>query len=144
MMRSWRLAGLALACGVVRAVIEAAGGAPGSGVVLFLIFAVIAGLLSPLAFPRSIGAAQAQALSAKDGQPIIYWRPGCPYCMRLRRRLGRDASRAHWVNIWADPDGAAAVRAVTGGDETVPTVVAGAESLVNPDPTRILELLRTR
>jgi len=144
MVRSWRLAGALLAFGVVLAVIESIGGAPGSGVVLFLIFAVVAGLLSPLAFPQSIGAAQAQELSAKDGRPIIYWRPGCPYCMRLRRRLGRDASRAHWVNIWTDPEGAAAVRAVTGGDETVPTVVAGTESFVNPDPARMRELLRTR
>ncbi len=46
------------------------------------------------------------------------------------------------VNIWEDPAGAAFVRSVTGGDETVPTVCIGTKSLVNPSPRRLLKLIR--
>jgi mycoredoxin len=138
------LAGFAGLVGIVLAVIEFAGGAVLSGLFMLVLFAALAALLSPLAFPRSVSAAEAARRSASDGRPIIYWRPGCPFCMRLRTRLGRYGARAHWVDIWSDPEGAAAVRAVTGGDETVPTVVAGAESWVNPDPSQVRELLRAK
>jgi mycoredoxin len=46
------------------------------------------------------------------------------------------------INIWEDPDGAAFVRSVTGGDETVPTVRIGTQSVVNPSPRRLLEMIR--
>jgi mycoredoxin len=41
-------------------------------------------------------------------------------------------------NIWEDAEAAAVVRGVTGGDETVPTVVVGQHAMVNPSP-RALE-----
>jgi hypothetical protein len=63
------------------------------------------------------------------------------YCLRLRVRLGRAAGRLHWVDIWRDPDGAAAVRAANDGDETVPTVVVGGRPHVNPDPAWVREQL---
>jgi mycoredoxin len=110
-------------------------------VVELLVFAVLAVLFSPLAFPGSLSAAEARERSARDGRPVVYWRPGCRYCLRLRLRLGRRAGRAYWVNIWRDPDGAAAVRAVTGGDETVPTVVLRDEAVVNPEPAWLRERL---
>ncbi|GIF19243.1 mycoredoxin [Actinoplanes tereljensis] len=113
-----------------------------SSLVTGVVFVVLAALTSPRAFPRSISDAAARELSAQDGKPIVYWRPGCPFCLRLRARVGRFARRAHWVDIWADPDGAASVRAVTGGDETVPTVVHRGEGFVNPAPARVLEMLR--
>jgi mycoredoxin len=144
MTRNWRQAGLAAGCGLVLAVLGIATDSPGSGLVFLLLFLAIGAVLSPLAFPRSIGAAEAQRRSAENGSPIIYWRPGCPFCLRLRARLGRDAGRLQWVNIWSDPEGAAAVRAVTGGDETVPTIVAGAASVVNPDVTQVRELMAAR
>ena len=100
------------------------------GVVFFLVFAGLGVLVSPRAFPRSVTDAAARA----DGRPIVYWRPGCPFCIRLRAGLGRDARRLQWVDIWSDPAGAASVRDVTGGDETVPTVVAAGTSYVNPAP----------
>ncbi|SCL47740.1 mycoredoxin [Micromonospora chersina] len=119
---------------VVGALAARSAATPVVGAVEFLVFVVVAALFSPLAFPRSLPAAEARERSARDGRPVVYWRPGCRYCLRLRLRLGRRAGRAHWVNIWRDPDGAAAVRAVTGGDETVPTVVLGDEAVVNPEP----------
>src|SRR5689334_17344184 len=111
-----------------------AAGNVGSAVGLFLFFAILAAIASPRAFPRSITDAEARALSASDGRPIVYWRPGCPFCMRLRASVGRRASRLHWVDIWADPAGAASVRAVADGNETVPTVITRDAAMVNPKP----------
>ncbi|MFK4227864.1 glutaredoxin domain-containing protein [Streptomyces sp. NPDC019890] len=116
-------------------------GSPGAAAALLLVFVLLAGVNSPLMFPRSIGALEAQRRSAVDGRPVVYWRPGCTYCLRLRIRLGRSASQLHWVDIWRDPDGAAAVRAVNDGNETVPTVVVGNQSHTNPDPEWVREQL---
>ncbi|MET7804717.1 glutaredoxin domain-containing protein [Micromonospora chersina] len=138
MLRNWWMAGLMLVVGVLAARSAAT---PVVGAVEFLVFVVVAALFSPLAFPRSLPAAEARERSARDGRPVVYWRPGCRYCLRLRLRLGRRAGRAHWVNIWRDPDGAAAVRAVTGGDETVPTVVLGDQAAVNPEPAWLRDRL---
>ena len=131
MLRAWWPSVLFLVSGIVLA-------ATTRTVALGVSLVILAFAVSPLIFPRSLTAAEAQRRSAADGRPIIYWRPGCPYCLRLRLRLGRSASRAHWVNIWKDPQAAAAVRAIANGNETVPTVVAGGESAVNPDPTWVL------
>jgi uncharacterized protein (DUF427 family)/glutaredoxin len=72
----------------------------------------------------------------------VLWRPGCPYCSRLRRGLQRAGVRTVERDIWADPDAAARVRAVTGGDETVPTVLVGRRSLVNPSVPEVLAAVR--
>jgi mycoredoxin len=142
MGRRWRLAGVAAVAGLVAGGTLIADGSVVAGIVELVVFVAVAVLFSPLAFPRSAGAREAVERSASDGRPIIYWRPGCRFCLRLRVRIGGLARRAHWVDIWRDPEGAAAVRAVTGGDETVPTVVAGAGSWVNPGPQQVRELLR--
>ena len=106
---------------------------------LLLAFLALAGVNSPLIYPRSIGAEEAQRRSAVDGRPVVFWRPGCTYCMRLRIRLGRSARQLHWVNIWRDPAGAAAVRAANNGNETVPTVVVAGRPHTNPDPAWVRE-----
>lgn len=123
MTRGWLPSILFLLCGTGLAVALLLGGDVGTAAVLLLLFMLLAAVNSPLVFPRSIDAAEARRRSAADGRPIVFWRPGCAYCLRLRMRLGRRARRAHWVDIWRDPEGAAAVRAVNDGDETVPTVV---------------------
>jgi mycoredoxin len=105
-------------------------------------FGILAAVMSPLAFPRSTTAAEAQRRAAADGRPIIYWRPGCSFCLNLRRKLGRHARKAHWVNIWSDPEAAAVVRSLADGNETVPTVVTPDEHQVNPNPTWVLNHLR--
>lgn len=75
------------------------------------------------------------------GSPItLYWRPGCPYCASLRHRLRRLGVVTTEVNIWKDPLAAAVVRRVAGGNETVPTVIIGDTSLVNPTASSVVEL----
>ncbi|MGV0991313.1 MAG: glutaredoxin domain-containing protein [Mycobacterium sp.] len=72
----------------------------------------------------------------------LYWRPGCPFCTALRRRLNRSGIRFEAINIWEDPDGAARVRATAGGNETVPTVFIGGHGLVNPSLAQVRSLAR--
>lgn len=141
MMRAWILPVLFLLCGTFVATGALLGGSPVEAVALFALFVLLAGVNSPLVFPRSIGAAEARRRSAADGRPVVFWRPGCAYCLRLRFRLGRDAGRLHWVDIWRDPEGAAVVRAANEGNETVPTVVVAGRPHVNPDPAWVREQL---
>ncbi|WP_406835393.1 glutaredoxin domain-containing protein [Streptomyces sp. AHU1] len=134
MTRTWTLPTLFVLCGSVVAAGPAIGGSPGEAAAILLVFSLLAAVNSPLVFPRSIGAPEARRRSAADGRPVVYWRPGCAYCLRLRFRLGRSARQLHWVNIWRDPAGAVAVREANGGDETVPTVVVAGRPHTNPDP----------
>lgn len=97
---------------------------PGTAAVLLLVFVLLAGVNSPLVFPRSIGALEAQHRSAVDGRPVVFWRPGCKYCIRPRIRLGRRAGQVHWVDIWRDPVAGAAVRAANDGASERDAVLA--------------------
>ncbi|MFI6422614.1 glutaredoxin domain-containing protein [Streptomyces sp. NPDC050842] len=141
MMRTWILSLLLVLCGSLVATGLVFSGSPGEAAALLLVFVLLAGVHSPLVFPRSIGTREAQRRSTVDGRPVVYWRPGCKYCLRLRIRLGRRARQCHWVNIWRDPAGAAAVRAVNDGNETVPTVVVAGRPHTNPDPAWVREQL---
>ncbi|MER7184371.1 glutaredoxin domain-containing protein [Streptomyces hyaluromycini] len=141
MMRAWILPMLLVLCGSAVATGLILKGSPGTAAALMLLFLAFAGMNSPLIFPRSIGAQEAQRRSAVDGRPVVFWRPGCTYCMRLRVRLGRGARQVHWVNIWRDPAGAAVVRAANDGNETVPTVVVAGRPHTNPDPEWVREQL---
>ncbi|MER7056183.1 glutaredoxin domain-containing protein [Streptomyces sp. NPDC000351] len=139
MRRAWMLPGLLVVSGSGAATGLIAQGRLGTAVALLLMFVLLAAVHSPLVFPRSIGALEARRRSAADGRPIVYWRPGCAYCLRLRFRLGRGARRLHWVDIWRDPEGAAVVRAANDGDETVPTLMVAGRPYVNPDPDWVRE-----
>ncbi|MEV7089746.1 glutaredoxin domain-containing protein [Streptomyces sp. NPDC093085] len=141
MMRAWILPTLLVLLGSAVAAELIRKGSPGTAVAFLLAFLALAGVNSTLVFPKSIGAREAERRSAADGRPVVFWRPGCTYCMRLRMRLGGRARQAHWVNIWRDPEGAAAVRAANGGDETVPTVVVAGRPHTNPDPAWVREQL---
>jgi uncharacterized protein (DUF427 family)/glutaredoxin len=72
----------------------------------------------------------------------VLWRPACPFCSRLRRGLKRAGVETVERNIWSDPDAAATVRAASGGDETVPTVVVGTRTLVNPSVPQVVAAVR--
>ncbi|MEU9946812.1 glutaredoxin domain-containing protein [Streptomyces sp. NPDC047939] len=141
MMRAWILPTLFALCGLFVATGLVLSGSPGEGAALLLMFVLLAGMHSSLVFPRSVGAREAQSRSAVDDRPIVYWRPGCKFCLRLRFRLGRRTRQLHWVNIWQDPDGAAAVRAANEGNETVPTVLVAGRAHTNPDPSWVREQL---
>jgi mycoredoxin len=105
---------------------------------------VAAWVLSPRFFPASPGDTEARRLAEETGAPVIYWRTGCSYCLRLRLALGRLGSRAVWVDVSADPAASARVRAVSGGNETVPTVFVDGSAAVNPSPSWVRERLRAR
>ncbi|MFJ8754838.1 glutaredoxin domain-containing protein [Streptomyces sp. NPDC102441] len=134
MMRAWILPMLLVFCGSVVAAGRALDGGPGEAAVSLLVFVALASVYSPLVFPRSISASEAQRRSESDGRPVVFWRSGCKYCLRLRFRLGRSAHKLHWVDIWRDPAGAAVVREANNGNETVPTVFVKGQPHVNPDP----------
>lgn len=74
----------------------------------------------------------------------VYWRPGCPYCAMLFRRLRRTGLPVRKVNIWSDPTAAAYVRSVADGNETVPTVVVGEVTLVNPSVRQVVTAVAAR
>jgi glutaredoxin-like protein len=72
----------------------------------------------------------------------VYWRPGCGYCRRLRRALGREGVSYEAIDIWQDPGARDFVRSAADGNETVPTVRLGDDVMVNPDPDDLLKLIR--
>lgn len=72
----------------------------------------------------------------------VYWRPGCPYCKRLRQDLRSMGLRTREINIWTDSSAAAVVRGYADGNETVPTVVIDGRGHVNPPADAVLELAR--
>jgi mycoredoxin len=79
----------------------------------------------------------------EDAEPgvVIFWRPGCMYCLRLKAALGGAGREATWVNIWRDEEAAGFVRAHNSGNETVPTVILGGEVLTNPAPALVRQAL---
>ena len=77
-----------------------------------------------------------------DDGVTIYWRDGCPFCLRLRWVVRKHAGRATWVDIWTDPEAAAFVRTTNeGGNEVVPTVVIDGVPHTNPDPRLVADRL---
>ena len=66
-----------------------------------------------------------------QGQAVVLWKPGCVYCERLLRALGRN-ERVTWVNVWQDEDANARVRSLNDGNELTPTVLVGDQVLRNP------------
>ncbi|WP_258049652.1 glutaredoxin domain-containing protein [Streptomyces finlayi] len=82
--------------------------------------------------------------SSDDEGMVVYWRPGCPYCMKLRLRLRFCGLTYTEVNIWRNPDAAAFVRSVADGHETVPTVTIAGQALVNPSKRQITDAVRSR
>ncbi|NNE96821.1 MAG: NrdH-redoxin [Acidimicrobiales bacterium] len=80
---------------------------------------------------------------AAAAEPAIdyYWRPGCPFCTLLERRLNKLDVKINRFNIWDSPADAAFVRSVANGSETVPTLRIGETSLVNPSAGEVSTVL---
>lgn len=89
----------------------------------------------------SMNQAEAKAAIGR-GEVVVYWRPGCSYCSRLKAALSAEqTAKATWVNIWEDEDAAAYVRSVNDGNEVVPTVVMDGIAVTNPKPALVAEKL---
>ena len=91
---------------------------------------------------------ESDAMGGADVQTIetakrvtVYWRPGCSSCARMLRGLRANEVAFEEVNIWQNASGAATVRALAHGNETVPTVVVGTVSLVNPSVAQVLKMI---
>ena len=70
-------------------------------------------------------------------EAIVFWRPGCPFCVKLKLGLRLTRTPHRLVNIHDDPAAAALVRAHNGGDELVPTVDVGGTFLSNPSTSAV-------
>lgn len=81
-------------------------------------------------------------MSEQQDSIDFFWRPGCPFCMMLERKLSKADVPYTKLNIWEDPDHAEFVRSVADGNETVPTLRIGAQSLVNPGLPEVLDAMR--
>ncbi|MFN2319582.1 MAG: glutaredoxin domain-containing protein, partial [Dermatophilaceae bacterium] len=66
----------------------------------------VAWWLSPRQGGRSARHDEVMERTESEREVVIYWRPGCVFCARLRGRLGRAGRKATWVNIWQDEAGA--------------------------------------
>jgi mycoredoxin len=73
---------------------------------------------------------------------LVHVRPGCPFCDMLRANLKRSGLKYRELDIWQDPDAAAAVRAAANGNETVPTVNVGNTWMVNPSIHQVLAAVK--
>lgn len=98
--------------------------------------------VSPLRLRASTSHRIAYEHHTRDGAAVIFWRPGCVYCTRLRLRLGNERRRAIWVNVWTDDEASEFVRELNDGDETVPTVLIGDAVMTNPDSGVLRSRLR--
>ncbi|WP_432477693.1 glutaredoxin family protein [Nocardioides sp. GXQ0305] len=64
--------------------------------------------------------------------PVLYYKPGCPFGIRLRTALTMRRIPHTSVRFREDEEGAAQVRAVNGGLEISPTVHVNGRWLTNP------------
>lgn len=74
--------------------------------------------------------------------PTMYSTVWCGYCQRLKAQLGREGITFHEIDIENDPEAAAFVESVNGGNQTVPTVVfADGTAMTNPTAKQVKEKL---
>jgi mycoredoxin len=73
----------------------------------------------------------------------MYTTGWCGYCARLKAQLGREGIEFEEIDIELDPEAAAAVEAVNGGNQTVPTLVLDdGTALTNPSIGEVRARLR--
>ncbi len=113
----------------------------GGGLSSLFVPSILAGVAlasSPLLKRRSVSH---DAALAADSDVVIYHRPGCSFCIRMKAMLGSLGRNAVWVDIWDDEEAAAFVRSQNDGNETVPTVMINGEPHTNPAPSLVREAL---
>ena len=118
--------------------------APGGvvGIVIAVLLIVYAWIVSPAFFPRSADLQVALERAAAGQAPLVFWKPGCPFCIRLRVGVGSTGRRVSWVDSSLDEQARAVVRSKNGGDHTTPTVMFRDETRTNPDVDWVRKLLR--
>lgn len=112
------------------------------GIVIAVLLIGYAWVVSPAFFPRSADLQVALELAAAGQVPLVFWKPGCAYCIRLRVGVGLAGRRVSWVDSSVDERARTVVRSQNGGDHTTPTVMFGDETRTNPDVDWVRELLR--
>lgn len=118
-------------------------GRAGRGVLLGVLMLALGWILSPGLFPRSADLTRAEAGARAGRAPVVFWKPGCSYCIRMRLSLlGRTGRRVSWVDSSVDPAAERLVRAANNGDHTTPTVVFCDEVRTNPHPSWVRSLVR--
>ncbi len=65
-------------------------------------------------------------------EPVVYFKPGCPFGIRLRAALTLHRVPHRSVRFRNDEDGAAQVRDLNDGNEISPTVNIAGRWLTNP------------
>lgn len=74
---------------------------------------------------------------------IVYGRPGCPGVSPVLRLLDAAGAAYEYVDIRQDPAAAARLRELTGGYESVPTVVLpDGRALVEPGTLKLRKILQ--
>lgn len=75
-------------------------------------------------------------------QVTMYSTPWCGYCQRLKAQMTREGIGYVEVDIEQDPQAAAFVESVNGGNQTVPTVVLpDGTAVTNPPIGQVKALL---
>lgn len=76
-----------------------------------------------------------------DNCVLVYYKPGCPFAIRLRVGLWLKGIPYDAVRFRDDEAGAARVREVNRGNEISPTVRIGPTYLTNPSVMEVLGVL---
>ncbi len=72
-------------------------------------------------------------MSTAPAPLTMYTTVWCGFCQRLKAQLGREGIEVVEVDIEADPEAAAFVEGVNGGNQTVPTLLfADGTTMTNP------------
>ena len=72
----------------------------------------------------------------------MYTTVWCGYCQRLKAQLGREGIAFEEIDIEVDPEAAAFVESVNGGNQTVPTVLfPDGTAMTNPSIGQVKEKL---
>lgn len=134
--RQWVIAAVAAVAGFA---LVNFGNVASSIVIMVLVVVFLLVLTTPVLYPRSLSDDASRVFATEKSVPLIYWRPGCIFCLRLRVALLLRGKKAVWTNIRADAAAAARVRSVNDGNETVPTVFVGTGHRTNPSPSWVAQ-----
>lgn len=134
--RQWVIAAVAAMAGFA---LVNFGNIASSIVIMVLVVVFLLVLTTPVLYPRSASDDASRVAAIEKSVPLIYWRPGCIFCLRLRVALLLRGKKAVWTNIRADAAAAARVRSVNDGNETVPTVFVGTGHRTNPSPSWVAQ-----